>query len=245
MKRLGIDIGSTTVKVAVIDEQHNILFSDYQRHFAKIQETLSSLLKKAKDQIGEMTFAPTVTGSGGLSISSYLDIPFCQEVVCVSSALQDYAPQTDVAIELGGEDAKIIYFTNGIDQRMNGVCAVCTLRAQDGGDLPRQLLVRAARGECRLGVRDVRDLRQRRDEQALRIGQAARPARLHGADGGRTGPCFVIARTVLAADRADALGEFQLRRFEPDIFRQRQLRQLRLDRGTVHALSSRFRYSRS
>ena len=87
MKRLGIDIGSTTVKVAVIDEQHNILFSDYQRHFAKIQETLSSLLRKAKDQIGEMTFAPTVTGSGGLSISSYLDIPFCQEVVCVSSAL--------------------------------------------------------------------------------------------------------------------------------------------------------------
>ena len=122
---------------------------------------------------------------------------------------------------------------------------LCTLRAQDGGDLPRQLLVRAARGECRLGVRDIRDLRQRRDEQALRIGQAARPARLHGADGGRTGPCFVIARTVLAADRADALGEFQLRRFEPDIFRQRQLRQLRLDRGTVHALSSRFRYSRS
>ena len=110
MKRLGIDIGSTTVKVAVIDEQHNILFSDYQRHFAKIQETLSSLLK-GKDQDWEMTFAPTVTGSGGLSISSYLDIPFCQEVVCVSSALQDYAPQTDVAIELGGEDAKIIYFT--------------------------------------------------------------------------------------------------------------------------------------
>lgn len=123
MKRLGIDIGSTTVKVAVIDEQHNILFSDYQRHFAKIQETLASLLKKAKDQIGETTFAPTVTGSGGLSISSYLEIPFCQEVVCVSTALQDYAPRTDVAIELGGEDAKIIYFTNGIDQRMNGVCA--------------------------------------------------------------------------------------------------------------------------
>ncbi|MCI5622632.1 2-hydroxyacyl-CoA dehydratase [Anaerostipes sp.] len=123
MKRLGIDIGSTTVKVAVIDEQHNILFSDYQRHFAKIQETLASLLKKAKDQIGETTFAPTVTGSGGLSISSYLEIPFCQEVVCVSTALQDYAPHTDVAIELGGEDAKIIYFTNGIDQRMNGVCA--------------------------------------------------------------------------------------------------------------------------
>lgn len=123
MKRLGIDIGSTTVKVAVIDEQHNILFSDYQRHFAKIQETLASLLKKAKEQIGETNFAPTVTGSGGLSISTHLEIPFCQEVVCVSTALQDYAPHTDVAIELGGEDAKIIYFTHGIDQRMNGVCA--------------------------------------------------------------------------------------------------------------------------
>ena len=123
MKRLGIDIGSTTVKVAVIDEQHNILFSDYERHYANIQETLASLLRQAKDQIGDVTFAPTVTGSGGLSISSYLEIPFCQEVVCVSTALQDYAPRTDVAIELGGEDAKIIYFTNGIDQRMNGVCA--------------------------------------------------------------------------------------------------------------------------
>ena len=82
MKRLGIDIGSTTVKVAVIDEQHNILFSDYERHYANIQETLASLLRKAKDQIGDVTFAPTVTGSGGLSISSYLEIPFCQEVVC-------------------------------------------------------------------------------------------------------------------------------------------------------------------
>ena len=158
MKRLGIDIGSTTVKVAVIDEQHNILFSDYQRHFAKIQETLSSLLKKAKDQIGEMTFAPTVTGSGGLSISSYLDIPFCQEVVCVSSALQDYAPQTDVAIELGGEDAKIIYFTNGIDQRMNGVCAggtgsfidqMASLLQKDAGGLMnmRKIMIRSIRSQ--------------------------------------------------------------------------------------------------
>ena len=80
MKRLGIDIGSTTVKVAVIDEQHNILFSDYERHYANIQETLASLLRKAKDQIGDVTFAPTVTGSGGLSISSYLEIPFCRKL---------------------------------------------------------------------------------------------------------------------------------------------------------------------
>lgn len=120
---LGIDIGSTTVKVAIMDSKHNILFSDYQRHFANIQETLANLLKDAYQKLGNIEVHPTVTGSGGLAISSYLDMPFCQEVVCVSTALRDYAPQTDVAIELGGEDAKIIYFTDGIDQRMNGVCA--------------------------------------------------------------------------------------------------------------------------
>lgn len=121
--RLGIDIGSTTVKVIIIDEEHHILFSDYKRHFANIQGTLAGLLKDAKEQLGNLILLPTVTGSGGLAISEYLHIPFCQEVVCVSTALQDYAPHCDVAIELGGEDAKIIYFTNGIDQRMNGVCA--------------------------------------------------------------------------------------------------------------------------
>lgn len=121
--RLGIDIGSTTVKVIIIDEDHHILFSDYKRHFANIQQTLAKLLRDAREHLGNLTILPTVTGSGGLAISEYLHIPFCQEVVCVSTALQDYAPQCDVAIELGGEDAKIIYFTNGIDQRMNGVCA--------------------------------------------------------------------------------------------------------------------------
>ena len=121
---LGIDIGSTTVKVAVIDRAHKILFSDYKRHFANIKETLQGLLADARAQLGDITVHPTVTGSGGMSISEYLHIPFCQEVVCVSEALQDYEPKTDVAIELGGEDAKIIYFSgNGIEQRMNGVCA--------------------------------------------------------------------------------------------------------------------------
>ncbi len=120
---LGIDIGSTTVKVAVIDSGHKVLFSDYQRHYANIKETLQELLTKARAQVGNATVHPTVTGSGGMAISEYLHIPFCQEVVCVSNALQDYEPKTDVAIELGGEDAKIIYFTNGIEQRMNGVCA--------------------------------------------------------------------------------------------------------------------------
>ncbi len=120
---LGIDIGSTTVKVAILDEKNNIIFSDYERHYANIQETLAMLLKRGFEITGEANLYPMITGSGGLTLSKHLNIPFVQEVVAVSTALNDYAPQTDVAIELGGEDAKIIYFTNGVEQRMNGICA--------------------------------------------------------------------------------------------------------------------------
>ena len=121
---LGIDIGSTTVKIAILDEEKNLLFSDYERHFANIQETLSSLLKKAHDALGELTVHPMITGSGGLTLAKHLGVPFVQEVISVSTALQHCAPQTDVAIELGGEDAKIIYFEGGnVEQRMNGICA--------------------------------------------------------------------------------------------------------------------------
>lgn len=123
MYTLGIDIGSTTVKVAVLDDRHTILFSDYRRHYANIRETLKQLIDEAAGQLGDLSVSPCITGSGGLALSQVIGIPFTQEVVCVSEALQDYNPNTDVAIELGGEDAKIIYFTNGIEQRMNGVCA--------------------------------------------------------------------------------------------------------------------------
>ncbi|MGN0375051.1 MAG: BadF/BadG/BcrA/BcrD ATPase family protein, partial [Butyrivibrio sp.] len=121
--KLGIDIGSTTVKVVILDEDNTILFADYERHFANIQETLASLLTKAREITGDVTVYPVITGSGGLTLANHLNVPFNQEVVAVSTALSYYAPETDVAIELGGEDAKIIYFTNGIDQRMNGICA--------------------------------------------------------------------------------------------------------------------------
>ena len=122
--RLGIDIGSTTVKIAVLDEQDHLLFADYERHYANIQETLASLLQKAEEQLGTLTVAPVITGSGGLALAKNMEVPFVQEVIAVSSSISHYIPQTDVAIELGGEDAKIIYFDNGnIEQRMNGICA--------------------------------------------------------------------------------------------------------------------------
>ena len=121
---LGIDIGSTTVKIAILDENETLLFADYERHFANIQETLAALLQKAYDKLGEQTLHPVITGSGGLTLANHLGVPFVQEVIAVSTSLQKLAPLTDVAIELGGEDAKIIYFEGGnIEQRMNGICA--------------------------------------------------------------------------------------------------------------------------
>ncbi len=124
MYTLGIDIGSTTVKIAILDEAHTLLFADYERHFANIKDTLHSLLVKASSQLGNITLHPMITGSGGLTLANHLNVPFVQEVIAVSTSLQEFAPKTDVAIELGGEDAKIIYFEGGnVEQRMNGICA--------------------------------------------------------------------------------------------------------------------------
>ena len=121
---LGIDIGSTTVKVAILDNAHNLLFSDYRRHYANIRETLAALLQDAYEKLGNITLHPMITGSGGLTLANHLGVPFTQEVIAVSTSLQELAPKTDVAIELGGEDAKIIYFEGGnVEQRMNGICA--------------------------------------------------------------------------------------------------------------------------
>lgn len=121
--KMGIDIGSTTVKVVVIDNQNNIVFSQYKRHFSEIKKTTAELLEEAKNDLGNICFSAMLTGSGGVSIAKSLNIDFIQEVVATAKAIETIAPKTDVAIELGGEDAKIIYFSNGIEQRMNGVCA--------------------------------------------------------------------------------------------------------------------------
>ena len=121
--RAGIDIGSTTVKLVVLNERNEILFGDYRRHHAHIQQTLNSLLKSVRQQLGDCALKVKITGSGSINLGKALGIDFVQEVVAVATALKEAAPQTDVAIELGGEDAKIIYFKGGLEERMNRVCA--------------------------------------------------------------------------------------------------------------------------
>ena len=123
MYRLGVDIGSTTVKIAIINDSNKVLFAAYERHMAHIQETLADLLDEASKKLGDINAHTVVTGSGGLNLAGHMGVSFTQEVVAVATALKTFAPQTDVAVELGGEDAKIIYFTGGVDQRMNGICA--------------------------------------------------------------------------------------------------------------------------
>ena len=121
--RGGIDIGSTTVKLVLIDEDDNIVFGKYRRHQARTQETLAELLREARESVGESMLSLRMTGSGALNLGQALGVPFVQEVVAVASALKKDYPRVDVAIELGGEDAKIIYFKGGLEERMNGVCA--------------------------------------------------------------------------------------------------------------------------
>ena len=121
--RAGIDIGSTTVKLVLLDEDGQILYGNYRRHHAHTQATLKSLLMEVKQKVGQCALKVKITGSGSINLGKALEIDFVQEVVAVATALKAAAPQTDVAIELGGEDAKIIYFKGGLEEWMNGVCA--------------------------------------------------------------------------------------------------------------------------
>lgn len=120
---LGLDVGSTTVKIAVLDKNNSILYSRYQRHYSDIRKTIYEVLDEVCGCFPEDSAAATVTGSGGILVSEWLNLPFVQEVIAGTKAIETFIPQTDVAIELGGEDAKISYFSGGIEQRMNGTCA--------------------------------------------------------------------------------------------------------------------------
>lgn len=118
----GLDVGSTTVKIVVMNN-NNIIFQRYKRHFSDIKNTIIDILTEAYDFFGDIEITLMMTGSGGLSISKWLDVSFVQEVIACSHAVENLIPETDVAIELGGEDAKITYFKGGVEQRMNGTCA--------------------------------------------------------------------------------------------------------------------------
>lgn len=121
--RVGIDVGSTTIKWVIINGQNEIIYKKYQRHRSEIQQSLLKLWQEALSLLGDQPVSIGMTGSGAVSLAERFQVPFVQEVTATARAINRLAPQTDVAIELGGEDAKILYFLGSLEQRMNGVCA--------------------------------------------------------------------------------------------------------------------------
>ena len=121
--RLGIDVGSTTVKLVFLDDENNIVYSRYERHMSNVFDKVRELLSDAEKEIGETPVKAVITGSGGLSLAKIVKVPFEQEVIACSRAVEEIIPETDTAIELGGEDAKITFYDQTIEQRMNGTCA--------------------------------------------------------------------------------------------------------------------------
>ncbi len=120
---IGLDVGSTTVKIVVMDNNKNTIYKDYQRHFSDTKNTVCKVLETLLAKYPLNTYTISLTGSGAMSAAKFLGINFIQEVVSCKRAVEKYIPKTDVVIELGGEDAKIIYFDQSIEQRMNGTCA--------------------------------------------------------------------------------------------------------------------------
>lgn len=120
---VGLDIGSTTVKISVIDNKGDIIHKEYSRHYSDVKNTVIEMIKNSYDFLKDSNIKISVTGSGAIDISKYLDIPFVQEVAAGTKAIEKFIPTTDVAIELGGEDAKITYLSGNLEQRMNGSCA--------------------------------------------------------------------------------------------------------------------------
>lgn len=118
--KVGIDIGSTTVKVVVLDENDKSLYESYERHFAKVREKAVEQLKAASEFLKGNEIKVSITGSAGLGVAKAADIPFVQEVYATARAVNKYIPQADAVIELGGEDAKIIFFRGSLEERMNG-----------------------------------------------------------------------------------------------------------------------------
>src|SRR5699024_8721333 len=120
---LGVDVGSTTIKAVILNSSKDVVYSKYERHYADIKKKLKGIIQDASDILRNAQLTINITGSGGMGIAKSVGVPFTQEVVAATKAIKTYYPKTDVAIELGGEDAKITYFKDGIEQRMNGTCA--------------------------------------------------------------------------------------------------------------------------
>ena len=120
---VGLDVGSTTVKIIVMNDKQETIYTNYTRHFSDTKNTICNVLEKLAEDYPDDTFTMALTGSGAMSAAKFLKIPFIQEVISCKRAVEKYLPETDVVIELGGEDAKIIYFDKFIEQRMNGTCA--------------------------------------------------------------------------------------------------------------------------
>ena len=123
MYRVGIDIGSTTIKVVVLDESGKIVFSKYERHLSEIIDKTRQMLEEILPVVGEEEVSIGISGSAGMGLATDCRIPFVQEVYATRNAAKHYIPDTDAIIELGGEDAKILFLTNGLEVRMNGSCA--------------------------------------------------------------------------------------------------------------------------
>src|SRR5699024_297782 len=121
--RAGIDVGSTTVKLVVLDDNQEMLFSKYERHYSDVKKATEIILKEAQSIVGDQNITMSITGSGGMGLADVLEIPFVQEVIACTKTVEEVIPETDVAIELGGEDAKITFFEGSLEQRMNGSCA--------------------------------------------------------------------------------------------------------------------------
>ena len=121
--KIGIDAGSTTLKCIVLNEEDKILYSNYERHYSKVREKLIEELENIKGIIENKKFKIAITGSAGYGISKEYNLPFVQEVFATTLAIKRYYDDVDVAIELGGEDAKIIFLTGGFEERMNSSCA--------------------------------------------------------------------------------------------------------------------------
>lgn len=120
---VGIDVGSTTVKIAVLSPHLKLLFGRYVRHMSDIRKATMDLLEEMQKSFSGYRITAAISGSGGMGLARFMELPFYQEILAETKAVRAFNPEADAIVELGGEDEKVTYLKNGVDQRMNGACA--------------------------------------------------------------------------------------------------------------------------